>query len=80
MCWDSKSHKHRAHILPAVIYIVCDVVVIPLVAPTTANVEAVVRCFTAHECWDGSQHIIWHAHPCHRSKESHPNDVWYDWA
>ena len=77
MRWDSKSHKGRAHILPAVIGLVCDVV-LPLLAPTTG--EAVVRCFTEHKRWDGSQHIIWRAHPCYRSKERHPKDVWYDWA
>jgi hypothetical protein len=31
-------------------------------------------------CSHGTQHIAWRAHPCYRSKETHPKDVWYDWA
>jgi hypothetical protein len=79
MRWDSKSHKHRAVIHTAVIELVCEVI-LPLVSPLDAEEEACVPCFTEHKRWDGTQHIIWRAHPCYRSKETHPKDVWYDWA
>ncbi len=79
MRWDSKSHKHRVGIHAAVIQLVCDVV-LPLVLPLDGNAEACVPCFTENKRWNGEEHIMFRAHPCYRSKERHPKDVWYDWA
>jgi hypothetical protein len=79
MRWDSKSHKHRVSIHAAVIQLVCEVV-LPLVHPLNGNAEACVPCFTENKRWNGVEHIIFRAHPCYRSKERHPKDVWYDWA
>ena len=79
MRWDSTSHKHRTFIHAAVIQLVCDVI-LPLVSTVVPNEEACVPCFTEHKRWNGTNHIIFCAHPCYRSKERHPKDVWYDWA
>jgi hypothetical protein len=79
MKWDSKSHDHRAFIHPAVIQLVCNVV-LPLVPPLDLRKPACVSCYTEYKKWDGTRHTIWRAHPCYRSKESHPKDVWYDWS
>ena len=78
MRWDSPSHKHRARILPAVTQVVCDVI-LPLM-PVFEGKETCVPCFTEHKRSDGVDAIIWRAHPCHRSKETSPKDVWHDWA
>jgi hypothetical protein len=75
MRWDSKTHKHRASIHPAVIQLVCNVV-LPLVPPPDVRREVLVSCFTEYKTVDG----IFRAHPCYRSKESTPKDVWYDWS
>jgi hypothetical protein len=79
MRWDSKSHKHRALMHPAVIQLVCDVI-LPRFPSAIVNGEACVPCFAEHKRWDGTKHEIFRAHPCHRSKESHPKDVWHDWS
>jgi hypothetical protein len=77
MRWDSKSHLNRGSILPAVIDLVCQVI-LPLIPGDT------VPCFTEHKrlSFGGSDTTthIFRAHPCYRAKESHPKDVWYDWA
>jgi hypothetical protein len=78
MRWDSKSHLHRETIHPTVIALVC-AEILPLLS-FDDNREVCVPCFTEHKRWDGTQLHIFRAHPCYRSKENHPKDVWYDWA
>ena len=79
MRWDSKTHKHRATILPAVIQIVCDEI-LPLMHVVPGE-EACVPCFTEYKSLNGSpKPDIWRAHPSYRAKEGTPKDVWYDWA
>ena len=48
--------------------------------PCNADGQHYVSCFTEHKRWDGNKFHLFRAHPCYRSKESHPKDVWYDWA
>jgi hypothetical protein len=82
MRWDSKSHNHRAAIHPAILSLVCNVV-LPHLPEARGRRGHVVPCFTEHKrdnMQPGAPHCIFRAHPCFRSKEDHPKDVWYDWA
>ena len=81
MRWDSRSHIHRASIHPAVLSLVC-LVVLPHL-PEHGDRGHSVPCFTEHERLndtEGAPHCIFRAHPCYRSQEDHPKDVWHDWA
>ena len=80
MRWDSRSHRHRASILPEVIEFVCDIV-LPLMPAAVPGKETCVPCFTEHKRAHGRLGTVtWRAHPCYRSLETSPKDVWYDWA
>ena len=79
MRWESKSHWNRTSIHPSVIELVCAVIP-PLLPPNIGTLEHVVPCFTEHKRERDNQRCIFRAHPCYRSKEAHPKDVWYDWA
>jgi hypothetical protein len=81
MRWDSRSHIHRASIHPAALSLVC-LVVLPHL-PEHGDRGHSVPCFTEHKRpnnTEGAPHCIFRAHPCHRSQEDHPKDVWCDWA
>ena len=78
MRWESKSHWNRTGIPRAVIELVCTEV-LPLL-PDSGSTGHAVPCFTEHKRLREDGRCIFRAHPCYRSTEDHPKDVWYDWA
>jgi hypothetical protein len=78
MRWDSRTHQYQTAIHPSVLRLLCEVVLPHL--PKLGSKGHLVPCFTEHRRMDGPRGINFRAHPCFRSKENHPKDVWYDWA